>query len=533
MADGGSSMTPQTAARELLRRRRARESLVSFSQAITIPGAPVSEDPDEWLFKPIESTVAKHHLITMEAIQRCIETDSGRLMIFEPPGSAKSTYASVVAPAWAMARKNGYKVILTSYAATPAERQSKRCRAIAGSPEYASIWPEQITIKAGSSSVSEWDLSNDSGLLAAGILGAVTSARADLLIIDDPVAGREEADSETMRRKTRQAYDDDLMTRLKPRASVIIIQTRWHEDDLAGGILPEKYDGQSGLIQCRDGQVWEVLNIPAKAEREDDPVGRAYGEYLWPEWFDVRHWQNYEGNVRTWASLYQQRPTPDTGGQFEREWFKWYDKGEEPKNLRNFGASDFAVTKKTMGAHPDFTEHGIASLDEDGDLWFRDWWYGQEAPDKTVMAFCGLVRQWKPAQWFDEAGVIRNAVEPLKNKMMTEEKAFVHIEYLSSSQDKIARVASFRGRASAGKVHLPREPWAYRLVDQLCAFPMGRYDDAVDVCGNIGRGLDDMTNARPEPRKKRTLTEPFTEDWFARKDRELARTEQDRKRNFL
>ena len=110
-----------------------------------------------------------------------------------------------------------------------------------GKINKTSIWPEQITIKAGSSSVSEWDLSNDSGLLAAGILGAVTSARADLLIIDDPVAGREEADSETMRRKTRQAYDDDLMTRLKPRASVIIIQTRWHEDDLAGGILPEKY----------------------------------------------------------------------------------------------------------------------------------------------------------------------------------------------------------------------------------------------------------------------------------------------------
>lgn len=493
---------------------------MSFSQAITIPGAPVSEDQDEWLFKPIESSVARHHIVTMEAIQRCIETDSGRLMIFEPPGSAKSTYASVVAPAWAMGRAPGFKVILTSYAATPAERQSKRCRAIVGSPEYTSIWPEPVGIRAGSSSVSEWDLTNDSGLLAAGILGAVTSARADLLLIDDPVAGREEADSETMRRKTRQAYDDDLMTRLKPRASVIIIQTRWHQDDLAGGILPENYDGRSGPVLCRDGQVWEVLNIPAKAEREDDPVGREVGEYLWPEWFDARHWANYESNPRTWASLYQQRPTPDTGGQFERDWFHWYDDGEEPTSLRIYGGSDYAVTKKTMDTHPDFTEHGVVGIDEHGDWWFRDWWSGQDAPDKTVAAFCSLVRQWKPVQWFDEGGTLRRAMEPLKNRMMAEANAHVHVEYLTSSQDKIARVASFRGRASAGKVHLPRKPWAYRLVDQLCAFPMGRFDDAVDVCGNIGRGLDDMANAsKPATTKRPEPPKPFTEAWMDAADR--------------
>jgi predicted phage terminase large subunit-like protein len=489
----------------------------------------MSDDPDEWLFKPIESTVARHHVVTMEAIQRCIEADSGRLMIFEPPGSAKSTYASVVGTSWAMGRLPGYKVILTSYAATPAERQSKRCRAIAGSPEFVSIWPEPVAIRAGSSSVSEWELTNDSSLLAAGILGAVTSARADLLLIDDPVAGREEADSETMRRKTRQAYDDDLMTRLKPRASVIIIQTRWHQDDLAGGILPEDYTGQSGPVLCRDGQVWEVLNIPAKAEHPDDPVGRALGEYLWPEWFDARHWANYESNPRTWSSLYQQRPTPDTGGQFEREWFEWYDEGDEPANLRMYGASDYAVTKKAMDTHPDFTEHGIVGVADDGHWWFRDWWSGQDAPDKTIAAFCSLVRQWKPVQWFDEGGTLRRALEPLKNKMMTEANAHVHVEYLTSATDKIARIASFRGRASARKVHLPRKPWAYRLADQLCAFPMGRYDDAADVCGNIGRGLDEMTNASKPEAPKKQPPKPFTGDWFDAKDRELIPDESENK----
>ena len=106
-------ITPQQAAQELLRRRRARESLAAFSQAITIPGAPVSDDPAEWLFKPIETSVAKHHMLMLEEIQRCIEADGGRLMIFAPPGSAKSSYASVVTPPWAMARVRHMPSIVT------------------------------------------------------------------------------------------------------------------------------------------------------------------------------------------------------------------------------------------------------------------------------------------------------------------------------------------------------------------------------------------------------------------------------------
>ncbi len=535
MADGAGRgpISQQDAARELLRRRRARTSLPDFSQAIVIPGAPMSEDPDEWLFKPIETQVARHHLVTMEAIQRCLETDSGRLMIFEPPGSAKSTYGSVVTPAWAMGRWPGFRVILTSYAATPAERQSRRCRAIAASREFRSIWPEPVHLRSGSTSVAEWELDNDSGLLAAGILGAVTSARADALIIDDPVAGREEADSETMRRKIRQAYEDDLLTRLKPRASIIIIQTRWHMDDLAGSILPEDYDGRSGSVLCRDGQLWEVLNIPAKCERPDDPVGRRVGEYLWPEWFDARHWANYESQPRTWASLYQQRPQPDSGGQFERGWFNWYAPNEVPAQLRIYGASDFAVTKKTLDTHPDYTEHGVFGLDSKGDLWILDWWFGQDAPDKTIEAFLSLVRQWKPIGWYDEAGVIRNAVEPLKNRMMREQQTYVTVEYLASTADKIARVASFRGRASAGTVHLPRDkPWASRLLDQLCVFPMGRHDDAVDVCGNLGRALDEMIDAPRPAAPKPPPPKPFTEPWFAARDARDAADEATRSRFY-
>jgi len=509
------------AAAELLRRRRARESLVGFSQAITIPGAPMSDDPNEWLFKPIESTLAAHHRLIMDAVERCIRADMGRLMLFLPPGSAKSTYASVVTPPWAMGRQPGFKVILASYASSPAERQSKRCRAIVNSSEFAAIWPDRVMLRAGSAAVNEWELTNESSLLAAGILGAVTSARADLLIIDDPVAGREEANSETVRKKTREAYDDDLLTRLKPGASVILIQTRWHPEDLAGSILPQNYGGESGQILCRDGQVWEVLCIPAKAERADDPLGRKVGEYLWPEWFPPEHWRQYEANARTWASLYQQRPRPDEGNQFEAAWFEWYDEDEVPERLRIYGASDYAVTKKSITNDPDSTEHGVFGVDERGDIWIRDWWYGQDESDVTITAELKLAKRWRPVMTYGESGVIEKAIGPLRTRLMREMQVRVMREWLPSVTDKVSRVAGFRARAHAGTVHLPRgKAWANRLVDQLVAFNglPGNQDDGVDVCGLIGRALDDMRDAQSPSVTRRKPIQPFSRDWLEERD---------------
>lgn len=514
-----SRVSPQEAARELLRRRRARESLVDYSQAITIPGAPMSDDPDEWLFKPIETAVAKHHIVTMQAIERCIRTDYGRLMIFEPPGSAKSTYASVVGTTWAMGAFPGLRVLMTSYASTPIIRHGKRARQIVGSPEYASIWPERTTLVHGSNAADEWELTNGSGLFAAGLLAGLTSSRCDLGIIDDPVAGREEAESDTIRGKTRQAYDDDFLTRLKPKASIILIQTRWHQEDLAGGILPVDYDGRSGPVKCRDGQVWEVLNIPAKCERDDDPLGREIGEYLWPEWFSERHWRIYEANPRTWASLYQQRPAPEEGVHFKREWFDRYQPYELPKSLRYYLASDFAVTEKAG----DWTEHGVFGVDEDGGCWAVDWFSGQVGTDKAIAEALRLVEKWRPHRWFGEKGVIENAIGPAIKRAMREEQTFARRDLLPTIGDKVARSRGFGARAQAGTVHFPADtPWADEVLSQLTAFPAGRHDDKVDVCGLIGRALDTIVDADAEDSPE-AEPKPYTLKWLESRDRELTR----------
>lgn len=344
------SVSPQWAAQEFLRRKRARASLVEYSQSIDIPGVPMLDDAandplaDDQVddrgklinryedapvsYSPVETRIAIHHALMMNKIQKCIETPRGRQIILAPPGSAKSTYASVVGSSWAMGRKPNTQVILASYATTIAAKQSRKVRSIVRDPRWGAIWERRPSLMDDQRAIDDWSLSNGSSLMAAGMLAGITGNRCDLLVIDDPTANREQADSATIREKIYSEYIDTAMTRAKPWMSVLLIMTRWHEDDLVGAILPENYEGESGLIHCRDGQHWDVLCIPAEAEREDDVLGRDIGDFLWPEFWPAEHWSTWRDNpraARTWAALFQQRPAPYGGIHFNREMFKYYN----------------------------------------------------------------------------------------------------------------------------------------------------------------------------------------------------------------
>lgn len=526
----------QDAAADLLKRKRSQTSLHSFALNIDIPGAPMrAMRPDEDLVGPAAGLMAKHHAIICDHIERTMNTPFGRLMVFAPPGSAKSSYGSVIAPAWDMARppppwqttvgapmdwrQADGRIIMTSYADKIARKQSRRCQQICGSELYRNIWDESIILDR--IATDDWSLSNRAEYMAAGIMGGVTGNRAHGIIIDDPVAGREEADSETLRDKTLDGYQDDVLTRLLPGAYIILIQTRWHEQDLAGCILPDDYDGRSGWVKCKDQIWWYILNIQAKAELADDPIGRTRGEYLWTDWFPEQHWKMFENAGgrkarRTWSSLYQQRPTPEGGGDFKREDFNWYTPGEEPMNLHLYGASDYAVTEKGG----DFSEHGVAGLDSDNQLWFVDWWSGQETTDKTIDAFLDMVekhnrREHNLILWTNEGGIIDKAVRPQINRRMRERDIFIDLRTLPSMQDKRAKCASFGARVSSKSVWLPEGvPWAEDLVDQLIAAPAGRYDDKFDVAGLIGRMIDQFTDAAPPRSKRPKGIQPFTAQWL-------------------
>lgn len=534
-----------TIAQEVHRRTNARASLIEFSQSIIIPGIPnLAEMRDEedpitgrlinnqegipWQFKAVESQIALHHALMMNHIQRIMLTPRGRGMIFAPPGTAKSTYASVLGSSWYMGKFPGSQILLGSYATGIAAKQSRRVRSICRDPDYSALWEERPTLNEDQRAIDDWSLSNGSGLLAAGLLAGITGNRFDGAVIDDPTANREQADSPTVCDKVASEFIDTVLTRAKPKMWVLLIQTRWSEIDLAGSILPADYNGESGLILCRDNQVWDVLCLQAECERADDVLGRKMGEFIWPEYFPPEHWKAFRDNPRakrTWSALYQQRPAPGSGIIFQREQLEAtrYDPdlppGElhaRPKVLRIYGASDYATTEIEQGKRePDFTEHGVWGLDPRGELWALDWWFAQCETDKSVAAFIGKVKMWKPAKWWHEGGLIDKAIGPYIRMAMREAQAYVTLEALPSIQDKSMKLEAFHARVGAGIVHFPRNRgWADRTIENLLKFPGGRWDDGPDVCGLIGRGLDQMMAPFEPVAKARPLLIPFTGKWI-------------------
>lgn len=488
------SPSPQQAAQELLRRRRARRSLTDYARYIEVPGAPVNEQDDEAEdFQPVETTLAKHHEIILDATQRCIAKHRGRTMLFLPPGSAKSTYATVVSTTWAMGSMPNFKAITVSYGSDLARKFGRRMRSIAKQPAFQTLFG--TTLSQESAAADEWALTNGSEFMGGGILSGITGNRADFIAIDDPIKGRQEADSEATRKSTIDAYNDDVLTRLKPHGSVMMTLTRWHEGDLAGSILPENWNGESGMIECRDGETWEVIAIPAQAERSDDLLGREVGEYIWPEWFTEDHWRPFKRIPRTWSALYQQRPAPDSGDYFRREWVHEVDHLPPLDTLKVYGGSDYAVTQNGG----DYTVHAVIGVDPQNRLYLLDLWRAQASSDVWVEAFCDLVRKWKPIGWAEETGQIKSGVGPFLVRSMLERGAYVAREQFATRGDKSVRAQSFRGRIAQLGLFIHRDA-AFKsdLINEMMSFPVGVHDDQVDALGLVGQVLDRMVTGKPE-----------------------------------
>jgi predicted phage terminase large subunit-like protein len=274
-----------------------------------------------------------------------------------------------------------------------------------------------------------------------------------------------------------------------PGGAVCVIATRWHEDDLAGRLLAAEDD-------------WEVLELPAI-----DADGKA----LWPEWYDEQALERIKATIgpREWSALYQQRPQPDEGTFFQRDWLtEWETK---PHSLNIYGTSDYAVTD----GGGDFTVHRIWGVDKDGTLYRLDGWRGQTAADEWIERKLDLIAKWKPLAWFGEAGVIQKAVEPMLKRRMRDRKVFCRLEWLPSIHDKPTRARGFQARAAMGKVRF--EPGAD--IAEFLSFPAGKHDDEVDCASLMGRALDMAhpavvtPSALPPKRRDYGMNDVEADDW--------------------
>lgn len=502
------------------RRELARRNLTDFSCMIDIPTVPLTEDDDEDAFSVMKlGSLAAHHRLILEKLQGIENGTVPNLMLLLPPGSAKSTYADVVFVPWFMALKPRRNVILASYASDIAKKQGRRARQLIKSKSFQNLM--QVGLKDDQKAADEWALENGSEYMAGGLLSGLTGNRGALGVLDDPIKGRQQAESQTIRDTTWDAYTDDFCSRLIPGSPQVMILTRWHADDPAGRILPEDWAGESGLFSGRDGRMWDVICLPAIADRADDPLGRSMGETLWPEWFSLDHWKPFQRNIRTWTSLYQQKPTAAEGTFFKREWFKRYMMSERPKNLRYYMTSDHAPGDAETS---DWNVFRVWGIDEHQRIWEVDGHRDHGRLDSAVgiaiddvtgeqtvadVGALALIRKWKPLCWFPENDNNWKSSKPFIVAAMRKHKIRCRIEEISTQGgDKATKAQPFQAKASMGEVYIRSGPLGDAIIEEYVAFPGGKHDDEVDTAANMGRALDMAHPAIVEAEKMRDTKRP-------------------------
>ncbi|WP_336974531.1 terminase large subunit domain-containing protein [Alcaligenes sp. PF14] len=441
-----SQLSPQEAAAELLRRRRGREGLIAFTE-YTFPG-----------YRP-----APHHHLIAEALERVERGECKRLMICMPPRHGKSELASRRFPSYFIGRNPAKQIIAASYNSDLAGDFGREVRNIVAEPEFNALF--QVQLASDSKAANRWHTSGGGMYVAAGVGTAITGRGAHILLIDDPFKDREEADSERRRQRVWDWYTSTAYTRLMPGGAIVLINTRWHEDDLSGRLLAQQEHG---------GDQWEVLSLPAIDDR---------GHALWEEDYPLSRLLEIKAVLpeRDWNALYQQNPTPDDGTYFRRDWFKTWDR--LPAALNLYGTSDYAVTADGG----DWTVHRVWGVDERGDIYRVAGWRGQTASDEWIERKIDLMLKYRPLAWFGEAGVIQKSIEPMLTRRMRERNCYSRLEWLPSISDKPTRARGIQARLSMGGVWF--EPNAE--IDEFLKFPGGAHDDEVDVAGMIGRALDE------------------------------------------
>jgi predicted phage terminase large subunit-like protein len=471
-------ISPQEAAKELLKRRSIRRSLTEYAR-----------------FKGFEP--AAHHLLIINEIEAFLaDPELDVLMLHAPPGSAKSTYLSVLLPPHYLAQFPQNSILAATHSQEFAQRWGRKVR--------NDIKLDGLTLGIGvsqdNSASDRWSLTSGGEYYGVGAGVGISGFRADMGMCDDLFGSREDAYSEIVREKRWDWYRDDFCGRLKPGAKRILMNTRWHEEDVAGREIARI---KAGIVKGK------IIDIPAVAE-VGDQLGRPLGEYLW----DDPSGYNYGSFLRArrrevspmmWSALYQQRPAPEDGDYFKTEWLRPYDTAPALHTMRVYGGSDYAVTADGG----DWTCHVVVGIDPEGRMYLLDLWRGQTASDRWIEALCDLVKEWKPIGWAEEQGQIRSGVGPFLDRTMRERKAYVFRDQFPTRGDKAIRAQSIRGRMALEGLYVPiGAAWYPELRSELLSFPAGKHDDQVDALGLVGQLLDKMSlgqhPAKPEAPKNQS-----------------------------
>src|ERR1017187_1660970 len=409
--------------------------------------------------------VAYHHRLIIAALERVERGEVTRLMIAMPPRHGKSLLASEIFPAWYLGQHPDRNVIATSYGASLALEFGRKVRNHVADGLHSAVFPGCV-LSDDSAAVNRFNLVQGGGYFATGSGGGITGRGADLLIIDDPIKNPEDARSETFRASLKDWYRSVAYTRLQPGGAVVIISTRWHEDDLSGWLLREHPE-----------ESWEVLSFPAIAER-DEPEGRREGDALWPKFFPLETLERIREAVggATWASLYQQRPAAAEGSMFKRAWWKLSATVPE-KFERIFLSVDSAF--KT-GKQNDYSV-GLTLGVSQAAYYVLDIWRERVEFPALQRKIDVLAERYRPNQiLIEDQASGQSLIQSLQANSRLPIKA------IKVDRDKISRAAAILPLIEAGRVVLPAgAEWVGPFIDECATFPNAAHDDMVDALSQV------------------------------------------------
>ena len=465
---------------ELAHRVLARRRLLPFVQKINpryIPG---------WVHEDI--------CRRLERFSRDVEEGRGpRLMLLVPPRHGKSELASRMFPPWHLGRCPDHEFIACSYNVSLAMSFSRKVKEVIVDPVYEAIFDTRL--HPDFQAAEEWAIKGHrGGYVAAGVGGGITGKGAHILTIDDPIKNAEEAQSADLREKLWEWYTSTAYTRLAPGGGVLIIQTWWHDDDLAGKI-------QNAMRADNEADQFEIIRYPAIAEHDEylDPGTdqiverppleypdlkplRLKGEALHPARYDIRVLNQIKRTLpqQWWSALYQQNPVPDEGIYFTKDMFR---RGPAPRVQDCYVsiAFDFAISEKQQN---DYTVGTVSLLDSDDVLHFVDRVRFKSADaDYICKAIVGLCKKWHNPSLqlgLEDGQIYRALSAPLKREM-ARQRVYPSMQLLKPISDKQARARTLQGRMQQGLVSFSSEAdWYDSMRTEMLRFPNGVHDDQVD-----------------------------------------------------
>jgi len=413
------------------------------------------------------------HLVHIrERLEEHSRGEIRNVMILCPPQHGKSELATVRYPVWRLELDQRLRVVVSAYNQSYVDKLARKIRRIAvarGCFKFAS----------DRHAASEWELASGGGLLAVGIGGGLTGNPAELAIIDDPIKGREDAESETYREKVWEWYVDELSTRIQQDGQKLLILTPWHEDDLRGRIL-----------NSAEAKRWKVVKLPSICDSEDDPLGRSIGEPLCKERRTLEWLLEQKAlGERSFQALYQCDPSPREGSFFKVGRLIENIRPIAPKIVRWCRGWDLA----SSNGSGDYTAGVLMGIDGFGRFWVLDVSRGQWSPDDRN-------ERMREAAMLDGTSVAVRLPQDPGQAGKEQAQALIRmlagfsVKAIPVSGDKQVRADPLAAQINAGNVFLARGAWNHPYIEELRQFPNGRHDDSVDASADA---FNELTAGRP------------------------------------